>query len=290
MDMLGSIEAGGTKFVCAVSDSELTIIERISFPTTSPVETLAKVIDFFKKYDEKLKAIGIGSFGPIDCNPQSEKYGWVTSTPKPGWTNFDFLGEMKVAFKQPMYWTTDVNAACYGEVYAGGGLGLSSVVYYTIGTGIGAGAIQNGKFIGGINHTEMGHMMVPKNPNDDYSGTCPYHQDCLEGLAAGPAIEARSGIKGQDLAPDSPYWELEAEYLAKCLYNTTLMLSPERIILGGGVMGQKHLLPMVREKFKELLNGYVETPEMATYIITPVLENNAATIGCLALAKQLLVD
>jgi fructokinase len=284
--MYGSIEAGGTKFVCAIGDEEMTIIERVSFPTTTPDETMALVIDFFKKYEDQLVGIGIGSFGPIDIHRDSATYGYITSTPKLAWQNFDFVGTMKQAFNLPIAWTTDVNAAAYGEYVFGKGKGLSSVVYYTIGTGVGGGALQDGRFVEGFSHPEMGHMLVVPHPDDSFKGSCPFHGNCLEGMAAGPAIEKRLGKKGQDLSEDEPFWNIEAEYIAQCAYNTTLMLSPDVIIFGGGVMKQRHMVEKVHQAFERLVNGYVKTPAVADYIVTPDLEDNAGTLGCLALARD----
>ncbi|EOH93934.1 fructokinase [Enterococcus pallens ATCC BAA-351] len=284
--MFGSIEAGGTKFVCAIATEELEIMERVSFPTTTPKETMTKVLEFFKPYEESLKGIGIGSFGPIDIQRESPLYGYITSTPKLAWQNFDFVGTVKEVFAIPVAWTTDVNAAAYGEYVFGNGQGCSSVVYYTIGTGIGGGAMQNGRFIEGFSHPEMGHMLVNRHEKDNYEGNCPFHKCCLEGMASGPAIEKRSGKKGQDLNEEDEQWELEAYYLAQCAYNTTLMLSPDVIIFGGGVMKQRQVLKKTKEVFKELLNDYVEVPELDRYLVVPKLEDNAGTYGCLALAKE----
>ncbi|HFC9122193.1 TPA: fructokinase ScrK [Enterococcus faecium] len=288
--MFGSIEAGGTKFVCAIGNDELEILERVSFPTTTPDETMKAAVDFFNQHKEGLESIGVGSFGPIDLQRESPTYGYITSTPKIAWQNFDFVGTLKKHFAIPVAWTTDVNAACYGEYVSGHGKGLSSVVYYTVGTGIGGGALQNGTFVEGFSHPEMGHMLVRRHPEDSFSGNCPFHQDCLEGMAAGPAIEKRTGTKGQDLSEDDLAWEIEADYLTQCAYNTTLMLSPDIIIFGGGVMKQAQLKKKVQEKFSELINGYVVTPEITEYIVTPKLADNAGTIGCLALAKQVKVN
>lgn len=284
--MYGSIEAGGTKFVCAIGDEEMTIKERVSFPTTTPEETMALVIDFFKKYEDQLVGIGIGSFGPIDIHRDSATYGYITSTPKLAWQNFDFVGTMKQAFPIPIAWTTDVNAAAYGEYVFGKGKGLSSVVYYTIGTGVGGGALQDGRFVEGFSHPEMGHMLVVPHPDDSFEGSCPFHGNCLEGMAAGPAIEKRLGKKGQELSEDEPFWSIEAEYIAQCAYNTTLMLSPDVIIFGGGVMKQRHMVEKVHQAFERLVNGYVKTPAVADYIVTSELEDNAGTLGCLALARE----
>ncbi|MHC5375306.1 fructokinase ScrK [Enterococcus sp. LJL120] len=284
--MYGSIEAGGTKFVCAVANEELEILERVSFPTTIPEETMGLVIEFFQKYAAELKGIGIGSFGPIDIHRDSPTYGFITSTPKIPWQNFDFVGGMKKAFSLPIAWTTDVNAAAYGEYVFGKGQGLSSVVYYTIGTGVGGGALQNGQFVEGFSHPEMGHMMVVPHPDDSFKGSCPFHGNCLEGMAAGPAVEKRNGKKGQDIPETDPFWDMEAYYIAQCAYNTTLMLSPDVIIFGGGVMKQRHMVEKVHQAFTKLINGYVKTPPLAEYIVTPELEDNAGTLGCLALAKE----
>ncbi|EOI01784.1 fructokinase [Enterococcus moraviensis ATCC BAA-383] len=281
---LGSIEAGGTKFVCGIGNDQLEIIERVSFPTTTPEETVALVIGFFKKYN--IKAIGIGSFGPIDIHKDSVTYGHITTTPKLAWQDYDFVGAMKKEFDVPIAFTTDVNAAAYGEYVAGNGAGLSSCVYYTIGTGVGAGAIQDGRFVEGFSHPEMGHMIVKRHEADQFSGSCPFHNDCLEGMAAGPAIEKRAGKKGQELAEDDPFWDIEAYYVAQAAYNTTLMLAPEVIIFGGGVMKQRHMLPKVHREFEKLVNGYVTTPPLEKYIVTPKLEDDPGTIGCLALAKK----
>lgn len=282
----GAIEAGGTKFVCAIGDKDLNVFEKVSFPTTTPKETMTSVVDFFNQHKNDLEGIGVGSFGPIDIHCESKTYGFITSTPKLAWQDFDFIGSLKKQFNIPTAWTTDVNASCYGEYVSGNGRGLSSVVYYTVGTGIGGGAVQNGNFIEGFSHPEMGHMIVKRHINDNFSGTCPFHGDCLEGLAAGPAIERRSGKKGQELTENDVAWEIEAYYIAQCAYNTTLMLSPDVIIFGGGVMKQEHLKKRIRDKFIELINGYVAIPDVENYIMTPKLLDNSGIVGCLALARD----
>lgn len=284
--LVGGIEAGGTKFVCGISDEKLQIIERASFPTTTPEETMAQVLAFFDKYQEQLQGIGVGSFGPIDINPDSATYGFITSTPKLSWQQYDFVGKLKQAYNLPIAWTTDVNAACYGEFVAGHGQGLKSVIYYTIGTGVGGGAVVKGEFLEGFSHPEMGHMLMQRHPEDDFAGNCPYHGNCLEGLAAGPAIEKRLGVKAQTLAQTDPFWQIEADYLAQCVYNTTLMYAPEQIILGGGVMKQPQLLPLVKAAFLDKLQGYVAIPPIDHYLKTPALGDNAGLTGCLALAQK----
>ncbi|MGX7203703.1 ROK family protein [Enterococcus pingfangensis] len=284
--LYGAIEAGGTKFVCAVGNEKFKIIERVSFPTETPEKTMSSVVDFFNKFDN-VKTIGIGSFGPIDVKKDSKTYGFITSTPKLAWENFNFVGYLKEQLNNiSVVWTTDVNAACYGEYIAGYGKGLSNVVYYTIGTGIGGGALLDGRFIEGFSHPEMGHATVRRHPEDTFIGNCPYHDDCLEGLAAGPAIENRTGVKGQNLPQEDSSWDIEAYYIAQCAYNTTLLFSPQIIIFGGGVMKQKHLRKKVQEQFDKLINGYVKYPDLSTYIVTPKLGDDAGITGCLALAKD----
>lgn len=284
----GAIEAGGTKFVLAVGDGEGTVIESVQIPTETPEITIPNVLDFFRKYE--LISIGIGSFGPIDVDKASDKYGNVTSTPKQGWTDFPFVKTMQDALMIPVGFNTDVNAAALGEVTHGAAKGLDSCLYITVGTGIGAGAVVQGKLLQGLTHPEMGHILVPRHPEDTYVGSCPYHKDCLEGLAAGPAIEKRWGKKGIELADQPDVWELEAFYLAEAIMQYTLILSPKKVILGGGVMKQPRLLPLIHDKVQHLLNGYVALPELSgqigNYIVTPGLDDQAGIVGALMLAKQ----
>lgn len=284
--MLGAIEAGGTKFVLAVSDDEFNIIERQSIPTTTPEETFEKVFEFFDQYD--VSAIGIGSFGPIDVNIKSETYGYITSTPKTAWEHTDFIGVMKERYSVPMGWTTDVNAAALGELTYGAAKGKESCLYLTVGTGVGGGAVIKGEPVEGFGHPEMGHILVRKHPEDQFEGHCPYHGDCLEGLAAGPAVEKRYGKKAQELTNNEQVWEIEAYYLAQALMSYTLTLSPEKIILGGGVMKQTQLFPLIRDEFTRLMNDYVQTPDMEEYIVSPQLKDDAGITGCLILAQRAL--
>lgn len=280
----GSIEAGGTKFVCAVADENLQIIERISLPTTYPEETLAQVFAFFDQY--QLKALGVGSFGPIDVNRKSKTYGYITATPKKGWQQTNLLGALKKRYSIPIAWTTDVNAAAYGEMHLGAGRKTQSCLYLTVGTGVGGGAVVNGQVLQGFSHPEMGHISVQRYPDDELKSTCPYHENCLEGLAAGPALEKRTGIKGQLLESDHDVWTLEVFYLAQALINYTLVLSPEKIILGGGVMKQTHLMSKIRESLEQQLGGYVTLPPLEDYIVGCDLGDNSGTLGCLLLAKE----
>lgn len=284
--MYAAIEAGGTKFVCAVSDHELHVQDRIHIPTTTPSETLGAVFAFFDKYT--LDAMGVGSFGPIDANPSSPQYGYITTTPKLAWANYDFLGALKAHYPQlPIAFTTDVNVAAYGEFKRGAGQGKKNVAYYTVGTGIGMGYIHNGGIYMGDQNPEAGHILVRRHPDDTFAGACPYHGDCLEGMAAGPAIEQRWGKKGKDIAPDEPAWNIEAYYLAQACMTTTLFLSPDIIIFGGGVSKQSQLFPLIRSQFTRLLADYVTVPADADQYIVPVaLGDDAGITGALLLAQE----
>lgn len=284
--MFGAIEAGGTKFVCAVSDDQLNIIEKVTIPTTTPEETFEKTFEFFDRFD--LKAIGIGSFGPIDTNKNSKTYGYITSTPKLQWQHTEFLGVFKERYNVPVGWNTDVNAAALGEVTFGAAKEKDSCVYITVGTGIGGGAYINGEPLTGISHPEMGHFYPPKHENDTYEGFCDFHGSCLEGLAAGPAIEGRYGIKAEDLPEDHEAWDIEAHYLAHAAMTYTTILSPSCIIFGGGVMSQTHLMDKVRTKFESLLNDYLELPNVKDYIISPGLGEESGIKGSLLLAERAL--
>lgn len=286
--MLGAIEAGGTKFVCAVGDETGKIIERIQIPTTVPEETMSKVIEFFKSHE--LEAIGVGSFGPIDVNRESPTYGSITSTPKPGWRDYQIVKTLEKEFGVPIGFNTDVNAAALGEVTLGAAKGLDSCLYITIGTGIGAGAIVQGKLLQGLSHPEMGHILVRRHPQDEYQGKCPFHRDCLEGLAAGPAIEERWGAKGIDLVEKPEVWELQGYYIAQALMQYVLILSPKKIILGGGVMHQKQLFQIIHTYLKEFVADYVHLPELSDYIVSPGFGDHAGITGSLMLAKQALLE
>lgn len=285
--MYGAIEAGGTKFVLSVGDEALEIIDQLTIPTVSPEETMPLVIEFFKQFENNLLAIGIGSFGPIDVNPESSTYGFITQTPKLKWRNYDFLGSIQKAFPNvKTAWTTDVNASAYGEYAVRDG--VENLVYYTVGTGVGGGGVKQGKFVEGISHPEMGHIPVKKHADDSFDGHCPSHGDCLEGLASGPAVEARFEKSAKDVPADDPYWDIQAYYIAQSAYTTTLLLAPEMIIYGGGVMKVEGLLEKVRLAFDKLNQGYMSTPDLEKYIVSPKLEDSAATIGCFAMAKELM--
>jgi fructokinase len=286
MTILGGIEAGGTKFVCAIGSGPGDIRAEVIFPTTTPAETIGQAIAFFKA-NGPVEAIGIASFGPVDPNPDSPAFGYITTTPKPHWGQTDLAGPIKQALNVPVGFDTDVNGAALGEYRWGAAQGLHTFVYLTIGTGLGGGVMINGQLLHGLLHPEMGHIILPVA--DSFSGTCPYHKNCWEGLAAGPAIEARWGQRAEMLPTDHPAWELEARYLAYGLANIVCMLSPQRVIMGGGVMEQQQLFPLVRQNLLDVLHGYVQSPEILQrieqYIVPPGLGNRAGVLGAIALAE-----
>lgn len=288
--LFGGIEAGGTKFVCAVGSGPQDIRDSVRFPTTTPDETIARTISFFQRQAEPVTAIGIGSFGPVDLNLKSPTFGSITTTPKPGWANTDLLGQIQKAIPVPIAIDTDVNAAAFGESRWGAAQGLETFLYLTIGTGIGGGGLVNGELMHGLVHPEMGHILIPHDIEaDPYRGHCPFHGDCLEGLAAGPAMQERWGQPAETLPEDHPAWELEATYIAYGLVNLITALSPERIILGGGVMSQPRIFGLVRRQVQSFLNGYVHhraiLQEIDQYIVPPALGSWAGVLGSMALAQ-----
>ena len=282
MPCVGGIEAGGTKFVCAVGSSP-DDIDVGEVPTTTPDETIQRAVAFFKEH-QPVSAIGIGSFGPIDPNPTSKTFGYITATPKLAWKNFNFAGAIRESLRVEVAFDTDVNAAALGEFRWGAAQGLDNFLYLTVGTGIGGGGMVNGRLMHGRTHPEMGHIRIPHNiEKDPYKGSCPYHGDCLEGLACAPAIHDRWGQAGETLPDDHKAWDLEAHYLALGIASWICTLSPQRIVLGGGVMSRKKLYPLVRTEVSALLNGYVEAPE----IVPPLLGARAGVLGAIALALTL---
>ncbi|MCK4422574.1 MAG: ROK family protein [Candidatus Omnitrophica bacterium] len=290
--LYGGIEAGGTKFVCALGSGPDDLQDEVRFATTTPEETIGRAIEYFQQQNAKepLSALGIGSFGPVDLQRDSATYGYITTTPKQGWLNTDFAGVLKKAFNIPIGFDTDVNAAALGEYCWGAAKGLTDFIYLTIGTGIGGGGMINGRLMHGLIHPEMGHVRIPHDIKlDPYPGKCPFHKDCFEGLAAGPALQERWGVRAQDLKPDHQAWDLEAGYIALALVNYICTLSPQRIIIGGGVLEQKQMLGLVRDKVKKELNNYVQAKEITDriedYIVLPGLGNRAGILGAIALAK-----
>ena len=288
--MFGGIEAGGTKFICGFGTSP-DDLKSASFPTSSPDVTLQQVARFFREANVTFDALGIGSFGPIDLHRDSPTYGRITSTPKAGWQNFDLVAAVKSELNVPVAFDTDVNAALLGEARWGAARDLSDAIYLTIGTGIGGGAMLGGQVAHGLVHPEMGHLRIPHDSvRDPFPGACPFHGDCLEGLAAGPAIQSRWGALATTLPPDHPAWALEAQYLAYALNNLAVTLSPQRILLGGGVMQQSHLFTMIRKQFALLLNGYVQNSELIDhldrFIQPPQLGGRAGILGTLVVAES----
>jgi fructokinase len=280
--VVGGIEAGGSKWVCAVGTGPDDLIATETFPTTTPEETIARAIAFFER-SGAIEAVGIGCFGPVDLRPGSPAWGSITTTPKPGWADTDVAGAVGRALGIPVAFDTDVNAAALGEHRWGAGRGLDTFCYVTVGTGVGGGAIVNGEVVHGLLHPELGHMRIPHDlAADPFAGSCPYHGDCLEGLASGPAIEARWGRPPRELAREEAVWRLEARYVALGLVNAVAVLSPERIVLGGGVLETPGLLELVRAEVEALLAGYV-----ATEIVPPALGPRSGVLGAIALALDL---
>ncbi len=287
----GGIEAGGTKWVCAVAEEPGRADKVDTFPTTSPEETVARAVRFFTE-NGPVEVLGVGAFGPVDIRPESPTWGTITTTPKPGWGDADVVTPLRSGLKVPIALDTDVNVAALGEWRWGAAAGLDSFCYITVGTGIGGGAVVNGRLLHGLLHPEFGHIRVPHDrARDPFDGICPYHGDCLEGLASGEAIRQRWGRPGQDL-PGTAAWEIEAEYLALALVNFVCLLSPQRVIIGGGVAKQPTLLPMARQRLRELLAGYLRVPEltdphaMEGYIVPPKLGGEAGVVGAIQLAWE----
>jgi fructokinase len=280
----GGVEAGGTKWVCGIGTGPDDLHALETFPTTTPAETLARAAAFFDQ-NGGVSAIGVGSFGPIDL-----RAGRITTTPKPGWAETDVVSVLQGALGVPVAFDTDVNAAALGEGRWGAAVGLDTFCYFTVGTGIGGGVMAGGRLVHGLIHPEVGHMLIPHDRGrDPFAGSCPFHGDCFEGLAAGSAIERRWGKPGEQLGGRSEVWELEAEYLALGVVNVICIVSPQRVILGGGVMKQPSLLPLVRARVRELLAGYIVAPALADgldeYIVGPALGDRAGVLGAIELAR-----
>ncbi len=287
--VFGAIEAGGTKFVCALGGAAGEILEQTRIDTRDPVTTLAEVQRYFEGAQArcgKIAALGVGAFGPLDLRPASPTYGCITSTPKPGWSNTNLAGALSQGLQVPVRLDTDVNAAAFGEQRWGAGQGLNSLVYVTVGTGIGVGAVHHGRAVHGLMHLEMGHVVIRRHASDaGFAGVCPYHGDCLEGLASGPAILARTGRVFSQASPADPLWAIEADYLGQLCALLVLSHSPQRILMGGGVM-QPALYPRVQESMLHWLHDYIHVPEIrnANYVAAPGLEGLAGIKGALSLA------
>jgi fructokinase len=286
--LYGGIEAGGTKWVCAVGTGPDDVRELVSFPTTDPSQTIARAADFFAR-NGKLASVGIGSFGPIDVQRTSPTWGRITTTPKPGWADTDIVAELREVLDLPLAFDTDVNAAALGEHRWGAAAGLETFCYITVGTGIGGGGMANGRLMHGLLHPEFGHMRIPHDrARDPFEGVCPYHGDCLEGLASGDAVRARWGQRPEEL-DDERVWLLEAEYLALGLVNLIYALSPQIIVVGGGLTNEASLLPLIRRRVGEFVAGYLNAPELGEavgdYIVSPALGDRAGVFGALELAR-----
>jgi fructokinase len=289
--LVGGIEAGGTKFVCAVGTGPDDVRAEVRVPTTTPAETLGRVVAFFGEQAARgpLAALGVASFGPVDLDPGSATFGFITTTPKPGWRGVDLLGPLRRALGVPLALDTDVNAAALAEQRWGCGRGLATLTYVTVGTGIGGGVVVDGRPLHGLVHPEIGHARVPHDrARDPFPGICPAHGDCWEGLAAAPAVAARWGRAPATLPDEHPAWALEAHYLALGLANVVLTLSPQRLVLGGGVMARAQLYPLVRAGVSDLLAGYLVSPALGDglerYIVPPALGERAGLLGALLLA------
>ncbi|MBR6403704.1 MAG: ROK family protein [Eubacterium sp.] len=283
--LYGALESGGTKMICAVGDENGTIIDKITIPTTIPDETMPKVVEYFS--DKDIKALGIACFGPIDLDKTSDIYGYIVETPKTAWRFYNIVGTIKDALGIPVGFDTDVNGSLLGEVTWGSAKGLTDVVYLTFGTGVGAGILSGGKLVHGMMHPEAGHIKLVPLPGDTFEGKCPFHGTCLEGMTSGPAIEARWGARGEELVERPEVWEMESSYISQGLVNMICILSPQKIILGGGVMHQKSLFPMIREKVLKELNGYLKTKQLDdidNYIVPAGLNDDQGIMGAIKLA------
>ncbi len=288
----GGIEAGGTKFSCAIGTSPGDIQQIIHIPTTTPSETLSKVVEFFKN-NGPIESLGLAAFGPIEINKKSPNYGHLTSTPKEGWRGFDLLGYLKEKLNISIYLETDVQSALRAEHLLGAGQGIDNLLYITVGGGIGGASLVNGHLLEGLMHQEIGHMFIPKLEEDkSFDGVCHFHNDCWEGLSSGPSIETRWGKSGEDLGIDHNAWELEAKYLAYGIVNALLVTMPERIIVGGGVMKNEGLIDKVRLNIYKMLNGYIDLPSLTNlealekYIVLPSLGSSSGILGALMLARS----
>lgn len=289
----GGIEAGGTKFICIVASDPDHILEQARIPTTSPGETLGRTIEFFQPFtsSHQISAIGIGCFGPLDIDPTSPTFGFITNTPKPGWSGTNVRGAILRTLNVTAVIDMDVNSAALGEYKWGASQGCDPSLYLTVGTGIGGGYVINGTPLTGLLNLELGHIRIPHDLQlDPFQGICPFHGDCFEGLANGPAIQARFGSRGESIPDDHPFWEVEAGYIASALTNYILTLSPRKIVIGGGVMGRAFLFPVIRRKVQELLQGYVSHPNLLDdiehYIVPPALGNRSGSLGAIALAQM----
>lgn len=290
--LLGGIEAGGTKFICVTGHKPGEIEQRAVIPTTTPEETLGAAIAFFREHGP-VASLGVASFGPLVLDKASPRYGQVAATPKAGWTGADLSGVLAKALGCPVNLDTDVNGAGLAEARLGAAQGLDVVVYITVGTGLGGGLIVDGKPVQGLTHPEMGHVRVRRHPLDEgFKGVCPFHGDCMEGLTSGPAVMARLGFPLNEAPLDHPIWNILGYYLGELCASLCLIASPRQIILGGGVMSNHALFPLIRTACAEALAGYVQHPDFGSerFIVPPGLGDKAGAIGALLLAQDVLAD
>jgi len=290
--LYGAIEAGGTKFVCALGKADGSLIAESRLPTADPASTLAAMVNFLKESSDRhgpLSGIGLASFGPLVLDRRSPQYGFLGKTPKAGWSHADIVGAVRSAFSCPVGFDTDVNGAALAEHRWGAGREVDDLVYVTVGTGIGAGVLVNGAPLHGLVHPEIGHLFLRRHALDaEFAGVCPFHGDCLEGLASGPAIMKRSGGELSSLNADHPQWTLQADYLAQLCATLVLTVSPRRIIMGGGVMSCLALFPLIHQRMLHWLAGYVDHTELLQhadrYVVPPGLGQRAGVLGALSLA------
>lgn len=286
--MYGSVELGGTKIRCAVMDELGNIEKEIRIKTTDPRENIRELIEFFK--ENSVEAMGIGAFGPVDVDEKSDTYGYVLKTPKVLWQNFDLLGSIKKEIDVPMGFTTDVGASGMGEYIYGASKDKQTSMYITIGTGVGASFIQDGVLLERLSHPEMGHIELVREDGDDTESYCPNHKSCFEGLCCGPALEKRTGKRGEDLDKDDEAFTIIAKYIAKAIMNYTFVLRPHIVIIGGGVVNKEGMIEKIRKEFSKLDNKYIKIPDAETYIVFPKLGNEAGLVGGYVLAKNVLKE
>lgn len=292
--LYAAVEAGGTKINCAVGTGPADVRRRVRLDTRTPEVTMAEMVAFFAAATAELgpvAALGVGSFGPLDLDRGSPTWGYVAATTKPGWNWIDMVGPVAKRLGCPAAFDTDVNAAALGEARWGAGQGIDDLVYFTIGTGIGGGFITGGRPLHGLTHPEMGHVALRRHPDDDYRGLCRFHGDCAEGLASGPAIRDRLGVPLNELPDDHPFRAILADYLGQLCAHAVLMLSPQRIVLGGGVMNAGGLHAPAADRMRHHLAGFIANPRLAAddFVVPPALGDAAGLAGAFALAIDVAV-
>jgi fructokinase len=289
--LFAGVELGGTKCVAILASGPAEIVARETVPTTNPDETLGSLSAILAdwKPQSNYAGLGVASFGPVDLDPASPSYGSITNTPKPGWRGTDVLGRLQAIADVPAAFDTDVNGAALAEMRWGAGQGMNDFAYITVGTGVGVGLIVNGKPTRGFAHCELGHIRVARLAGDAFAGSCPYHRDCVEGLAAGPSLEARFGNRTADVPPTDPVWDSVAYAIAQLCHAIVCAAAPRAITIGGGVIdNQPHLLERVERMLVESLNGYMQLPQGERYLRAPALGTNAGPLGSIALAMTAL--